>query len=228
MHTEELLHRLKRLEDNWTERKLGSKPSELRETIVAFANSVSGGPPAVLFVGVANDGKVQGIGRNGSESLQKTIRQICERDCYPPIKSVKFCVLPVEDKSVLAVMVHSSDNRPHFSGPAYVRVGAENITASKEMFEELIASRLEKPRAIVALKGQVITVQTVGKILGDTEVLGPNFRKSYDCRVEESTPHHVTFTDLRTDKRLNEPLSYVEVAHDTERNRPMLIIEKPR
>ena len=225
----ELLERMQLSEGNFLERKLqgSANEAELKKTLVAFANSISGEQEAVLYIGVSDDRK-QVHGVTDANSLQRTVRRVCKDICYPPIENVECRVLSKDGKEVLAVVVRENANRPHFSGHAYVRVGSESITASKEMFEDLIASRLEKPRIILKMKGQVITVQTLGKTLGDTEVLGRSFRASYNCRVEECTPHHVTFTDLATGKRLNEPLSYVELSSDTERNRPMLIVEKIR
>lgn len=225
MDIQELLERLKHPEDNLTERKLeGAKDADLRKTIVAFANSVPDGQAAVLYVGVSDDTRIKGVAN--ADSLQKTIREICERDCYPPIMSVSCCVLPVNGKQVLAVIVQPSNNRPHFAGPAYVRRGSESIVASKEIFEELIASRLEKPRTILKWRGQIITVETVGKKLGNTKALEQAYRASYACRVEQCTAHNVTLMDLATNERLDEPLAYVELSWDTEKNKLKLIVER--
>jgi predicted HTH transcriptional regulator len=53
---QELIIRLKSEEDNFVERKPdGVKRGEIRETIVAFANSLSEGQTGVLFIGVRDD-----------------------------------------------------------------------------------------------------------------------------------------------------------------------------
>ena len=51
--------------------------------------------------------------------------------------------------SIVAVEVSLSKDRPHFSGPAYVRKGSQTVAASREMFEDLIASRHDKARVIL-------------------------------------------------------------------------------
>jgi len=57
----------------------GAGAREFRKTIVAFANSVAEGEAAVLFIGVSDRGDIVGVG--SPDSLQKTIREFCERDC---------------------------------------------------------------------------------------------------------------------------------------------------
>lgn len=148
--------RIDALEDGYTERKPdGTSGSELRRTIVGFANSVPEGRNAILYLGVTNDGKILGV--NNSDALQRTLRSLAEQGCYPPIR-VTSEVLTIEGKHVIAVIVSHSSSRPHFSGHAYVRRGSETVIASTELFEELITSRHSKAGAILALKGQLITV----------------------------------------------------------------------
>jgi Schlafen, AlbA_2 len=85
MQMNDLVRRLSNVEDSFTERKLeGARPEELRRTLVAFANSLHEGRTAVLFIGVTENAELKGV-RN-PDSLQKKIRSLCERDCYPPIK----------------------------------------------------------------------------------------------------------------------------------------------
>lgn len=65
----DLVSRLKNVEDNFTERKLeGAKPEELRRTLVAFANSVPKGRTAVLFIGVTETADIRGVS-NGRAAL---------------------------------------------------------------------------------------------------------------------------------------------------------------
>ncbi len=215
--SKELLERLKNTEDNFTERKLhGVKNDEIRKTIVAFANSVPEGRTAVFYIGVRNDGSIQGV--PNPDSLQKTIRKICEKGCYPPI--VPRCeVLTIKDQSILSVVISQSNNRPHFSGPAYVRIGSESVAASDEIFHELITSRLAKPYEILRWKGKQVTVVARDKILGDPEYL-PHYVRDLDyydaheCEIIGCTPHFVRLRDLATDRYLSEPLENVTLATD--------------
>ena len=222
-----LLNRIQIVEDNLTERKLeGSKPEELRRTLVAFANSVPEGQTAVLFLGVNNDGTVVGI--SNPDGLQKKIREIAERQCYPKIVYSGEAG-QIEGRIFLAVEVPASSNKPHFAGPAYVRVGSESILASEEKYEELITSRHSKAGAVLRLKNQLVTVEVLRKKLGSNENLSDSkYRVRHDCRVEDSNPHFIRLYDINTSISVTEPIDNVTVSHDEKRNRPMLIVQPGR
>jgi predicted HTH transcriptional regulator len=53
---EGLLLRLRNFEDNFVERKTSADSKDWLKTVVAFANSTPVGYPAVLFIGVKDDG----------------------------------------------------------------------------------------------------------------------------------------------------------------------------
>lgn len=95
-------------------------------------------------------------GVTSPDSLQKTIGDVARNDCYPSV-DYQITVLEVDGKNVLAVEVESSNKRPHFSGPAYVREGSQSKAASSELYEELISSRNEKAGKILQSKGQLVT-----------------------------------------------------------------------
>lgn len=221
---DELFRRLTDLEDNFTERKLeGANRADLRRTIVAFANSVAEPRSAVLYIGVGNDGRIVGV--SNADSLQKMIHEICERG-YPPIVPTME-VLSTEGKSVVAVVVTYSGNRPHFSGPAYVRQGSQSIVASEEIFEELVTGRLGKPREILKWKNKVVTVVVRGKELGSAKILGdPRYHVRHECMVMGCTPHYVKLQDIGTDKHISEPLDNVKIAWDETKYRLMLLVEE--
>ncbi len=223
---DQLLRRLSNREDNFTERKSdGAKPAELRRTLVAFANSVPEGQTAILFLGVRDDGQLQGV--RDTDSLQKTVRQICERDCYPPLKYATS-VLEIDGKAVIAVEVPPSTDRPHFSGAAYVRRGSENVVASEALFSKMVRSRLGKPREILQWKDQLITVVARGKELGETRMLGdPRYYVTHECRVQDCSAHVVTLHDLTTGRIVTEPLENVMLSRDQRKfGRLMLIVQE--
>lgn len=228
---QELIDRLKNLEDNFTERKPeGVNAAEIRKAIVAFSNSVPEGRTGVLYIGVRNNGDIQGV--SNPDSLQKTIRTICEKDCYPPIQP-RIEALPLQGQSVVAVVVSQSTSRPHFSGPAYVRIGSESIAASERVFDELITSRLEKPYEILKWKGKVITVLIPVKFLGDPpRILGrlanSHYHATHECEIEECTPHYVKLRDIHAGKHLSEPLENVTLATDEKRNGRLKLIVKEK
>ncbi len=224
-HKEELLTRLADKEDNFVERKLeGYGARDFRKTIVAFANSVPENRKAVLFVGVRDDGTVQGV--TDADSLQKKLGRIWDKDCYPPIRPHPVCTcLRVSDKDIVAVEVTASKNRPHFSGPAYIRRASENVPASEELFRDMLTSHCDKAAAIVKLKHSMVTVELIGKKLGSHRA-GSGYHAEPECFILDCTPHCVTFE--HAGGRYSEPLENITLAEDTKRHRPYkLIIRAP-
>lgn len=84
MTPDALRAKLRDHEDNFVERKpAGVNRAEMRKTLVAFANSVPQGQTAILFIGVRDDGSLNSV--KAPDSVQKTLNDICARDCYPAI-----------------------------------------------------------------------------------------------------------------------------------------------
>lgn len=225
---EELIQRLLSKEDGFTERKPeGAGARDFKETLVAFANSVPEDKTAILYIGVSNDGKPLGV--QNPDSLQKTIRKICEKDCYPPIK-FQSQVINSEGKDILAVTIPFSSNRPHFAGPGYIRRGSENVVVSEEMFQELIDSRTNKVAEILKWKNKIVTVAVQGKLLGsplypiDKQYRG--IYKTHECEILECNSHYVKMKDFSGSyaQDVNEPLSYIKLNYDEKKGRLMLIV----
>lgn len=228
MTADELLKLLGNHEDNFVERKQeGVATAELRQTVGAFANSVPEGREAVLFIGIHDKtGEILGVGN--SDQLQKRIRDACQGDCYPPI-DYKSEVLLVDNKSVVAVVIAPSKSKPHFTGPAFVRVGAESPKASPQQYEELILSRTDKAREILAHKNEVFTVFGINYKLGSNKLLNDgNYRESCECRIEACTGHLVTLRDIGRDLRFSEPLEHITINYDHDKGRPMLMVTFPK
>ena len=68
---EDILLRVVAFEDNFVERKTASDSKDVLKTVVAFANSTPVGDPAILFIGVRNDGSIED--ENNLDSLQRTL-----------------------------------------------------------------------------------------------------------------------------------------------------------
>ena len=223
MKTEELFARLGTAEDNLVERKPeGVNRSELRRTVVAFANSTPENQVAVLFLGLHDKGMI--IGVENPDALQKTIGEVCGNDIYPPVEFFSRA-MQVDGKTVLAICVPSSRRKPHFAGPAFVRRGSESVVASAELYEELIASRVDKCRQILAWRGQIITVTSVQHKLGvPKRIADQAYRESSECRVLACDAHVVRLEVIANTTRVSEPLECVSIARDEEQWRPMLIV----
>ena len=80
------------------------------------------GYPAVLFVGVKDDGTPQEKTDN-LDKIQMTLGELAG-NIYPPVYTFSR-VINVQGKDVLAFIVPGSPNRPHFAGPPYVRLGSK-------------------------------------------------------------------------------------------------------
>ena len=152
---EELLLRLNNFEDNFVERKTSGDSKDWLKTVVAFANSTQIGYPAVLYIGVKDNGSPEDKPVN-LDSLQKSFSKEISQ-AYPTIYYVTK-TLNVGGRQVLAVVVPGSPDRPHFAGQAYSREGSKTVVASKVQFEEMIASRNSKVYEILKWKAKDITI----------------------------------------------------------------------
>ena len=193
-------------EDGWTERKSkGVSTEEIRKTITAFANSLPEGHQGILFIGISDrTGEVEGV--DDTDALQKNIRRAAEK-VYPSIRTGHTSrVLDENGKSVVAVIVEASENRPHFAGPSYVRVGSESVEASESQFEELIATRTSIARRILDAKRKDETV------LVDEKRRGHNPGRT-QCKVESCDPHFAIFKAVKEGWEYSAPLSQITVSY---------------
>ena len=223
----DLIERIRDHEDSYVERK--PEGGDLKRTIVAFANSVPAEREAVLYVGVGDKGDIIGI--NNSDSLQKKIRKICLDDCYPPIHFTTE-ILRIDGNEILAVIIPPSPNKPHFSGPAFIRRGSESVSASPDLFNDLITSRNSKCYEILRYKNQIVTIVTQKGKLGRPEFLfiraGTTMQSEttkHECRIELVTPFAVKFIDIASERHFTEPLQNIEISYDDEKERPLLIVK---
>jgi hypothetical protein len=226
----ELLHLFKSSESHWVERKPpGVGRSEIRNTLVAFANSVSEGQHAVLFIGVSDDGKVQGV--DNADKEQKTVTRIAEQECYPPVKCNPTAIR-VAGVELVAVVVGASGNRPHFSGQAYVRVGSETRKASPPQFEELIACRNDKVRRILREKDTTVTVVWRGENAPNPHLLGGVEYRSRpagacfegECVITACDSLVLHFRHEPTERAFSAPMDKVTLSYDHKSKRTKLFI----
>ncbi len=149
----ELKLRIADHEDNFTERKTESAGSTAwRRTLVAFANSVPEGRTASLVIGVSDDGAILGV--TIPDSIQKTIRKICEQDCYPPI-AFSSEVVAGEPGAVVVASVPFSAARPHFSGTLLLFGAARKVSRHRNR------------------SSTNWSIRATAKPLGDPQVEGP-------------------------------------------------------
>jgi len=227
MPSSDLLTRLGSPEDNFTERKPESANArEFRTTLVAFANSVPLDRDALLFIGVMDDGAVLGV--RSPDQLQKTTYKIAAEECYPPIPHTAE-TFSAQGKVVLAIRIRASDQRPHFAGAAFVRTGSQNVRASKEVYEGLIASRNTKAAAILRQKGSVVTVSVPNLLAGRFMKMSGQASRSvprsvYEARIEGCDAFVVHLCSLSSQRRISYPLEKVTIGYDTAHQRTMLAL----
>ncbi len=221
MPKEKLKARLLDCEDGFTERKSSGSASEVIRTVVGFANSVPEGRTGVLFIGVNDKGSIGGV--DNPDKLQKSIRNMCEKECYPPIWA-NIEAINYDGKTVIAVEIPYSHKKPYFAGQAYIRRGSETITASDEMFHGLILQNIDKCRYILKYQDMLWTVEAVGKRLGDSISVGArSYRESAECKIVEVTAYYVRFKNVSSDQYITEEINFINITWDDGRNRPKVV-----
>lgn len=151
---EDILSRLDNLEDSFVERKTEGDSGDWLKTVIAFANSVPVGYPALLFIGVKDDGTIQHLAN--TDSLQKKLSSKIQESYPVPYYWSK--VLEKDGKKFLAVIVPGSENRPHFAGPSYVRDGSKTVSASEDQFKTLLAQRNSVAYELLAWRGKTVSM----------------------------------------------------------------------
>lgn len=213
---QELLLRLRNFEDHFVERKSsGDKKKDWLKTVVAFANSVPVGYPAVLFIGVKNDGTIKGTAN--LDSLQKTFTDEIN-EAYPPIYYLPR-VVESGGKQCLAVIVPGSPNRPHFAGQSYVRKGSKTEKASEKEFDEFIAQRQSKTYEILKWKDKPVTYALL--YIGRARV---EPKASGECMIADCNQFYVTIRPGTAGSADSYPLSRVELSFDHHKSRLKLEI----
>ncbi len=221
MTPEQLLALVAQPEHSLLERKPPTvNRSELRQTLVAFANTVQDGQEAVLLIGVHDDGTL--LGTNTPDETQRLVRAVATQDCYPPIVIQQTVIRP-NGLNVIAVVVPSSRSRPHFTGSAYVRVGAESVAATAQQYEELIASRHEACRILQTWR-TLITVWEVGFQLNHMRAIPGQGRAFRECMIQECTPHIIRIRDDASGEAFAVPMRHIDITYDEQRHRNAITI----
>lgn len=207
---ETLRNRLRDSEDRFTERKSkGASSEKIRETLIAFANSLQDGEEAILFIGVSDKGSFLGV--DNVDKRQREIRSDAQTKCYPPIQ-IQCEVLKESGIEVLAVTVPFSRNKPHFGGPAYVRVGSENVRATQEILENLITSRNDPARMILSYRDQDSLVML--------DLLPDHSR--VQCKVLDCNSQYARFRDERGGIR-SISLGSIRISWEGQMNMPLIV-----
>ena len=217
-------------EDNFVERKPQSvKGHELRQTLVAFSNSLPETETAVLFIGV-DDKTGALLGVDDPEKVQRRVGEAGE-ECYPGIRPA-MSVLDLDGKRVVAVEIAHSKDKPHFAGPAYIRSGSRSLkAASDSLYRDLLTSNCNPAGELLKCKGKYVTVRTVNKRLGNHYPGPGHVRRSRGLgdRRQRQCRFSVTFHFTQyCDEQCTEPLSRIELDWDARNNRRLVIVRGVR
>ena len=215
----DILARLTAFEDGTTERKPYADFRGWVKTIVAFSNSLNEDQPGILFIGVNNDGSIQDEGKN-FEKLQMQVSGELS-NIYPPVNTT-ILVREKDSKTILAVVVYGSRNKPHFAGKSYLRDGTQTKDASEANIEEFIAKRSSKITEILKWKDKQVTVKKLNRPEMVAARISTTTHVLHDCNQ-----HWVTLKALGNSPALSTVLlKSVELDYDFE-NRCLLLIVYP-
>jgi hypothetical protein len=223
---QEILLKLGAFEDSFVERKTASDSSDWLDATVAFANTATIGYPAILFIGVRNDGTIEDTTSN-LDKLQMTLGNKLAKAYPTPYWLSK--VLQKDGKQFLAIIIPGSERRPHFAGPAFVRDGSRTVVASTEQFDRLVAQRNSKTYEILQWKGKAVSfTQPLGEymISGTTQWSQP---KSIAATVIDCNQYYVTLENIAQKSNwASYPLRVIELNYDNARSRLELrLLEGP-
>jgi hypothetical protein len=136
-------------------------------------------------------------------------------------------MLDVEGKHILAFEFGHSQNRPHFAGHAYLRIGAASVKASASLLDELIASRNTKAGRLLSAKDRHEHVTLVIPVGADFPPGYPTSqRREWECLVDRCDAHAARFLDIGKATFHSFPLEYLLLSQDDPRDR--LLVEYTR
>jgi len=208
----DLIARFRSFEDSFVERKSAKEQRDCLKTAVAFANTLPTGVPGVLFIPATNDGKIQ---RDVNlDELQRDISRYIER-AYPPLFYFPQ-IVTIDGEPILAIQIPGSPDRPHFAGPAYVRVGSESKNASADQFQQLIDRRSSKVEELTKWIGKVITANII------SPGTGPRIENKVWVELVECTKWYITIKYQRAgEAKILESVALrrVEISFDQENYR---------
>lgn len=218
----ELIARLTQIEDSFVERKSQSDKAGWLRTTVAFANSTPVGLPAVLFIGVNDDGTIED-GVNVERTMQ-TFSDFVASHAWPPIFTIPRTITH-GSRPCVAVIVPGSPEGPHFAGRSYVRVGTQTKEASSAQFAELIAVHSSKAREIQRWKDKDVSWVNRDPKIGESHGSGRTI-------VRSCNSYYATF-EMRDSsggslELRSESLSRLEISYDHRRDRLQVVLYTDR
>ncbi len=214
---------LKQDEDAFLERKESAQHTDIKQSIVGFANTVPQGREAVLLIGQRSNKSIVGI--LNADKLQRDVREWAKQ-CYPPVE-VRPEVVSTGQGQVVALVIPFSPKKPHFTGKAYKRVGSQTVEASEEILNELIASRNTKAGILLSYKGQTVTVDyeyhSWYPLGPDFSTMGPRGQpvlvRKEQYVIEGASAHSVELRNLASNRLESISLERIVITKDVQHHR---------
>ena len=191
LNESDLLSRMRNFEDLLVERKTVKDEKDWKRAAVAFANSAPIGLPAVLYIGVRDNGEIETPQADLEEVAKKFNRHM--EKVYPRIAYAPK-VISNDGRQALAVVIPGSESRPHFAGRAYVRRGPESVDASEEQFAELISQSNSKAAFLLRWRGKMSPYSRGWETL--ISLLGPTTHASLTV-ISSTSPSSGIYTNPR-------------------------------
>jgi len=215
---DELRARLGDAEDALVERKESPHLEAVKEAASGLANTLAEGTTGVVFIGVKNNGTP--TGKLGDvDAVLKKVRGYLSQ-CYPPLP-YQLHALQANGADVVAIVVSPSRDRPHFTGKAYVRKGAETIEASQDAIGQLLDQRNSLVAALTPYVGEKITVFEARQMSTGAAIWDGKHR---DATLVAVNPHfvRVKITGETADRAISLRRIDLEWNYWTTPNRPTL------
>ncbi len=203
---------LKSEESETIERKKGWDSREVRKALIAFANDQSDRGCGYLVVGQDDNKQLVGLAW-GEDEICKRISDVSRDMCFPAVP-VSIDVVERQGKRIAVVTVRRSVARPHFDGPAWVRVGSTTRRATDAEVMLL--------RAATGNRKAALLMRWIKKVV---VVTAPNWAAPLKAMVEDVTEDWV---QLRFgNKNVGIPLSDMSVGFDYTENAPKIWLSVP-
>ena len=214
---EEILLRLDDPEGSYIERKTKNDLNDCLKTVVALANSTPVGLYSIMFIGVRDNGEIEP--NLDLDRLQKSVAKEIH-PAYPGI-AVEYRILNKGGAQFLAVLVPGSENKPHFTGPSYIRKGSQSVVASDAQFEALIAERALLPRTLQQWVNKVVTLAS--PLRGDKGewVNRQDGLCVCEMRVVECNHFYLTveYFSMTYSGKESYPLRFIDLSYDHQHDR---------
>jgi predicted HTH transcriptional regulator len=205
----DILQKLKNTEDATVERKVRSDLRDIRKSVVAFSNSLPVDDPAIIFVGVRDNGEIESD--VDTEDLQEKVSKSL-KEIYPPVFP-QILTRECEGKKFVVVIVRGSSERPHFSGLAYIRKDSRSVKSSEEEFDRLVSQRSSKAAEILKWKGKVVSTVHYFKRFSFGETIPSS--DEYSATIENCNCFYVTLQSTDSEQALSSySLSRIEIEYD--------------